>query len=139
MPYTHKPAPYILKPQIPDPTPKTLILNLTRKSIYDKCSCATKITTHLDHIRHCKTTPGTNWLTRWAYRVFIINTHRDQIPKKQRPPPGHPRAACRALRHHIPRRAREPSVPRRVGLLSVPKRAGIPIPRRARRRVPRRA
>ena len=38
---------------------------------------AQRITTHLDHISHCKTTFGMNWSNRWTYRVFIINSRRD--------------------------------------------------------------
>ena len=53
--------------------------DFTRTSICDKCSCSTKITTHLDHISHCKTAFGTNRSNRWTYRVFIINTSRDEI------------------------------------------------------------
>ena len=53
--------------------------NFIRTSIHDKFSGSIKITTHLDHISHCKTACGTNWLNRWTYRVFIQNTRRDEI------------------------------------------------------------
>jgi len=51
--------------------------NLVRAIIFYKYSGSMKITTHLDHISHCKTASGTNWSNRWTSRVFIINTHRD--------------------------------------------------------------
>ena len=35
--------------------------------------------THLNHISHCKTASGTNWVNRWAYRVSSINTRRDEM------------------------------------------------------------
>ena len=38
-----------------------------------------KMTTHLDYISHCKTASGTNWSSRWTYRVFMKNTRRDEI------------------------------------------------------------
>ena len=38
-------------------------------------SSSGKLTTHLDHISHCKTASGTNWSNRWTYLVFIKNTH----------------------------------------------------------------
>ena len=38
-----------------------------------------KVTTHLDHIRHCNKASGTDWSNRWTYRVVIINTRRDYI------------------------------------------------------------
>ena len=50
--------------------------------MYDKCSGSKKITTHLDHVSHCKPTPDTNRSNRWTDRVFIINTRRDSIPSK---------------------------------------------------------
>ena len=53
------------------------LTDLIRKSVYDKNSGSTKITTRLDHNCHCKTTSGTNWSTRWTYRVFIINNRHD--------------------------------------------------------------
>ena len=46
--------------------------DLVRTSIYDECSGSTKIPTHLDHISHCETAPGTNWSNICTYRVFII-------------------------------------------------------------------
>ena len=45
--------------------------NLIRSSIHDKFSGVMKITTHLYHISHCKTSSGTNWSKRWTHRVFI--------------------------------------------------------------------
>jgi hypothetical protein len=45
-------------------------------SVYDKYSGSMKITTHLDHIGHCKATLGSNWSNRWMYRVFFIGTRR---------------------------------------------------------------
>ena len=42
------------------------------------CS-ALKITTHLNHLSHCKTMSGTNWSNMWTYRVSIIITRRDWI------------------------------------------------------------
>ena len=51
---------------------------IIRKSMYDKNSGSVKITTHLEHISGCKTASGTNCSKIWNYRVFIINTHRDQ-------------------------------------------------------------
>jgi len=51
--------------------------NLTRTSICDKYSDSVKITTHLNHISHCKTASGTNRSNRWTDRIFIINTRRD--------------------------------------------------------------
>jgi hypothetical protein len=53
------------------------LTDITRTSICDKYSGFMKITTHLDHISHCKTASGTNWSTGWTYRVFIMNTRSD--------------------------------------------------------------
>ena len=39
-------------------------------SIYDQYSGSTRITTHLDHTGHCKTTSGSNWSRRQTYRVL---------------------------------------------------------------------
>ena len=50
-----------------------------RTSICDKHPGSMKSTTHLDHTSHCQTAPGTNWLQRWTYRVFITNTRRDYV------------------------------------------------------------
>ena len=50
-----------------------------RMSICDKYTGSMKVTTLLDHASHCKTASGTNWSSRWTYRVFIINTRRDLI------------------------------------------------------------
>ena len=58
--------------------------------MYNNYSGALKISTHLDHLNHCKTASGTNWLNRWTYRVSITNTHRDYIRslvKEGLPPP----------------------------------------------------
>ena len=49
----------------------------------DKTPGSTKITTHLDHIGPCETISGTHWLNRWTYRVFIINTRRDQSVSRE--------------------------------------------------------
>ena len=38
--------------------------HLIRTSICDKYSGSMKITTHLDHVRHCETTSGSDWLNR---------------------------------------------------------------------------
>ena len=51
--------------------------DLTRTGVDDKYWGSTKITTHLDHISHCKTASGTNWSNRWTHRVFIKNARRD--------------------------------------------------------------
>ena len=59
-------------------TPRGLT-NLIWTSIYDETSGPMKITTHLDHTSHRETASGTNWLNRWTYQVFIMNTHRDYI------------------------------------------------------------
>ena len=48
--------------------------DLIRTSIYDKYSGSMKITTHLYHISHYKTSSGINWSNRWTFRVFIMNT-----------------------------------------------------------------
>ena len=48
--------------------------DLIRTSIYDNYSGAMKITTHLNHISHCKSAAGTNWSNRWTYCVCIMNT-----------------------------------------------------------------
>ena len=54
--------------------------DLIAASILRKYSGSMKITTHLDYISHCKTASGTNWSSRWTYRVFSQNTRRDEIP-----------------------------------------------------------
>jgi len=46
-----------------------VILNFIQTIIYEKYSGPMKITTHLDHISHCKTASGTNWSNKWTYRV----------------------------------------------------------------------
>jgi hypothetical protein len=38
--------------------------DLVRAIFHDKHLGSTKITTHLDYIIRCKTTPGTNWLNK---------------------------------------------------------------------------
>jgi len=38
--------------------------SLIRTSTHKKCSGSAKITTHLDHVDHCKTAPGKNWSNR---------------------------------------------------------------------------
>ena len=52
---------------------------MIRTSVYHKYSGATKITSHLVHISHCKTASGTDWSNGWTYRVFILITHRDFV------------------------------------------------------------
>ena len=52
-------------------------LNFILASMYDKYYGSMKFTTHLDRISQRKTAPGTNWLNRWTYRLFIINICRD--------------------------------------------------------------
>jgi hypothetical protein len=54
--------------------PQVPCAHFIRTSIYDKCSGSTNITTHLNHISHCETSFGANWLNRWTNRVCIINT-----------------------------------------------------------------
>ena len=51
--------------------------DLTRMSIHDKHSGSIEITTHMDHISHCKTASVINWWNRSTYREFIINARRD--------------------------------------------------------------
>ena len=53
--------------------------HFNRISVYDKYSGATKFTTHLDHISHCKTTSGATRSKRWTHRAFLKNTHRDCV------------------------------------------------------------
>ena len=66
--------------------------NLIRTRIYDEYSGSMKITTHLDHISHCKTASGTYWSNRWTNRVATIGTCPDEISHRQVPardfPPG---------------------------------------------------
>ena len=54
-------------------------MDLIWTSVYDKCSGSMKITTHLDHISHYTTASDTIWAKRWTYRIFGINTRRDEI------------------------------------------------------------
>ena len=64
------------RPQNGSQTPQAgAFHDLIRTSIYEKYLSLMQITTHLDHITHCKTAFGTNWSNRRTYRVFIINTH----------------------------------------------------------------
>jgi len=56
------------------PPPHASVRGIIRMSICDKYSGSIKITTHLDHISHCKEISGTNLSNRWTYRLFIINT-----------------------------------------------------------------
>ena len=51
--------------------------DLIRTSISNKYPGSMKTNPHLDHIRHCTTASGTNWLNRWTYRISTINAHRD--------------------------------------------------------------
>ena len=53
--------------------------DLIGTSVHDKCSGLIKITTHLNHISHCKTTSSTDWSGTWTYRALIKNTCRDEI------------------------------------------------------------
>ena len=57
--------------------PMDVLTDFIWTSIYDKYPGSIKITTHLDHIRHCKAASGTNWSNRWTYRAFIINARCD--------------------------------------------------------------
>ena len=69
-------------PAFPPPPPGGTCshrLNFIGASIYDKYLGSMKIATQLDHISLCQTASGTNWSNRWTYRVFIINTRRDEI------------------------------------------------------------
>ena len=52
---------------------------LIRASVYDKYSGSMKVTTRLTHTHHYQPAYDTTWSNRWTYRVFIINTRRDQI------------------------------------------------------------
>ena len=54
-------------------------VNLIQMSMNDKHLGSMKMTTHLDHISRCKSASGTNQSSRRTYRVFFINTRRDQI------------------------------------------------------------
>ena len=45
-------------------------LDFIRTTLYNQYSGSTKITTHLDHTGHCKTTSGSNWSRRQTYRVL---------------------------------------------------------------------
>ena len=56
------------------------LVDFIRTSVYDENSGSMKITTHLDHITHCRAAYGADWSNRWTYQVSIINTRHDQIP-----------------------------------------------------------
>ena len=45
----------------------------------DKYSISMKISTHLDYTSHYQTSFGTNWSKLLTFRVFIIDTNRDEI------------------------------------------------------------
>ena len=51
-------------------------------SIHEKHSGSMKVTTHLDHIRHCKAPSGTSWSNTRTFRVFIINTRSYEITRQ---------------------------------------------------------
>ena len=53
---------------------------IIRMIVYDEYSGSMKITSHLDHVSHCKTASGTNWSNRWTSRVSMINTRPNEIP-----------------------------------------------------------
>ena len=57
--------------------PRMQLTHFIRARASDKHSGAIKIITHLDRISRFKTAFGKDWLSRRAYRIFIINTHRD--------------------------------------------------------------
>ena len=54
-------------------------VHLIQTSVYDKHLGSTKITAHLDHIRHFKTVFGTIWSNRWTYQEIIKSAHPDKI------------------------------------------------------------
>ena len=60
-------------------SPPQKLTDFIRTTIHDQYSHSMKITTRLDQISDCKTASGTNWSNRWTYRVFFIDTRRDQI------------------------------------------------------------
>ena len=53
--------------------------DLTGRAFLIDTAAQLKMNTHLDHISHFQTVSGTNCSKRWTYRVFIINTRRNQI------------------------------------------------------------
>ena len=53
----------LARPTRPWAAPRASIPHFTRTSSYGNYSGSTKITTHLDHISHCKTASGTNCRT----------------------------------------------------------------------------
>ena len=77
--------------------PPTPLADVNRRSICDEYSGSTKISTHLDHISHREIACGTHQSKRWTYRVFVINTRREYIPRT----PLHYR--CRAFRQRLTR------------------------------------
>ena len=52
-------------------------VDLIRTSFHGKYWGSIKITTHVDHISHCRIASGKNWWNRWTYRLFITNTRSD--------------------------------------------------------------
>ena len=79
--------------------------NLIWTSFYDEHSGSMTITSHLDHISHCKTTvSGTTWSNRWTHRVHIIDAGCDYdmnpVDPSIRPRLNRPRRSpCRPERH----------------------------------------
>ena len=69
--------------------------------VYDEHSSSMEITTHLDHIDHCKTASGANWSNRWTYRVLVTNTcdeageaEEGVVPHLQAAQPAHLSSEC---------------------------------------------
>ena len=52
-------------------------VSFIRTSIADEYSGLIKITTHPDHVFHCKTTSGSNRLKRWSSQYFSIDARRN--------------------------------------------------------------
>ena len=73
-PCTLHPTPYTLHPA---PQAVSSSTDLIRASVYATYSGSMTFTTHLDHISHCEIASSTNWLNRWTYRLFMINTQRN--------------------------------------------------------------
>ena len=63
------------------PSEEVFTRNLIRVSIHEKISGSIKVTTHLNHISHCKTYYGKRWSNRWTYQVSLMNAVRDSITK----------------------------------------------------------
>ena len=63
--------------KIPQGEVHPTILNI-QTSICDEYSGSMAITKYLDHISHCKATPGINWSNRWTHRVVIISARCDE-------------------------------------------------------------